>query len=388
MKFVQSFVLLLTLLLSVDAAHASSFSDPLDGQLDMGDYLAENAYGFLPVPILITEPAVGYGGGMMGVFLHESEAQKEKRKEMALTSLDGGAKLLTPAITVAGAFGTQNGTWAGFIGHRHTWKKDSIRYLGGAFYGDIHMNFYARSQKMTHQVLKLGMNGYGVIQKLQFRLGDSPLLLGVSQKLVSPELSIVEPSRADQIANRWLNMTPTVSGLGAIAEYDTRNNFLYPTAGGDYKAEYMVFSGHVGSDYDFQTFAAQGTQYFPLRQNWNLALKGKYNTLSTDERLLPPPAYPDIELRGIARNRYQGTSTASIESQVTYSFTNRWSSSLFAGVGSATDATNELFSDENHYAVGVGFRYLIARRYGLKVGIDVAKSEQDRALYFQVGTGL
>lgn len=387
MKLANS-LFLLSLTLIGTSAQATSFTDPIDGQLDMGDYLAENAYGFLPVPILITEPAVGYGGGMMGVFLHESDAQKKKRKELALKSLDGGAKLLTPAITVAGAFGTQNGTWAGFIGHRHTWNKDSIRYLGGAFYGDIHMNFYAPFAKDDASGFEMGMNGYGVIQKLQFRVSKSPVLLGVSQKFVSPELSIVEPSKANQVANRWLNMTPTVSGLGAIAEYDTKNNFLYPTAGGDYKAEYMVFSEHLGSDYDFQTFAAEGTQYIPVSQKWNVALKGKYNTLSTDERLLPPPAYPDIELRGIARNRYQGTSTASIESQVTYSFTNRWSSSVFAGVGSATDATNELFSDGNHYAYGVGFRYLIARRYGLKVGIDVAKSEEDNALYFQVGTGL
>lgn len=387
MKLANS-LFLLSLTLIANSAQATSFTDPVDGQLDMGDYLAENAYRFLPVPILITEPAVGYGGGLVGVFLHESEAQKNRRKELALKSLNGGAKLLTPAITVAGEFGTQNGTSAGFIGHRHTWNRDSIRYLGCAFYGDIHMNFYAPFANDGASGFEMGMNGYGVIQKLQFRLGESPVLLGVSQKFVSPELSIVEQSKANQLANRWLNMTPTVSGLGAIAEYDTRNSFLYPTAGGDYKAEYMAFSDHIGSDYDFQTFSAEGTQYFPVSNKWNVALKGKYNILSTDERLLPPPAYPDIELRGIARNRYQGTSTASIESQVTYSFTNRWSSSVFAGVGSATDATNELFSDGNHYAYGAGFRYLIARRYGLKVGIDVAKSEEDNALYFQVGTGL
>ncbi|MCZ8488521.1 hypothetical protein O9992_18605 [Vibrio lentus] len=46
-------------------------------ELDMGEYLAKkNAYGFLPVPILITEPAVGYGGGFTGIFMHESEEQK------------------------------------------------------------------------------------------------------------------------------------------------------------------------------------------------------------------------------------------------------------------------------------------------------------------------
>ena len=51
------------LVLVSTTASAVSFIDKIDGHLDMGEYLAENAYGFLPVPILITEPAVGYGGG-------------------------------------------------------------------------------------------------------------------------------------------------------------------------------------------------------------------------------------------------------------------------------------------------------------------------------------
>jgi len=42
------------LLATSPIAEAISFFDPIGGQLDMGEYLAENAYGFLPVPIEIT----------------------------------------------------------------------------------------------------------------------------------------------------------------------------------------------------------------------------------------------------------------------------------------------------------------------------------------------
>ncbi|GAL28873.1 outer membrane protein [Vibrio variabilis] len=48
----------------------------------MGDYLANNAYGFLPVPIVITEPAIGVGGGMLGMFLHESDEERESASSM------------------------------------------------------------------------------------------------------------------------------------------------------------------------------------------------------------------------------------------------------------------------------------------------------------------
>ena len=133
------------LLATSPIAQAVSFFDPIDGQFDMGEHLAENAYGFLPIPIIITEPAVGYGFGISGIFLHESDEQREKRRKLAGTSLDGGAQLLTPAITAAGGFATENGTLMGFLGHRHTWAEDSFRYLGGIGYGEVNMTFVPQS---------------------------------------------------------------------------------------------------------------------------------------------------------------------------------------------------------------------------------------------------
>lgn len=49
------------------------FKDPQDGRLDTSRWLLERR-GFLPVPIVITEPAVGYGGGVALAFLHHTES--------------------------------------------------------------------------------------------------------------------------------------------------------------------------------------------------------------------------------------------------------------------------------------------------------------------------
>lgn len=395
MRFISWKHCLLIGLLTSFSSLAVEFTDPIDGNLDMGEYLAENAYGFLPVPILITEPALGYGVGFAGVFLHESDAQREKRKQLASTSLDGGAQLLTPAITIAGGFATENGTWMGFIGHRRTWNKDSIRYMGGLAYGDMNMTFYRQGNKSgalspiaENSGVEFGMNGGGGMQQLQFRVDDTPLFLGVVQKYFQPELSINRHPKADEILNRLGNTTPTASGVGFLMEYDSKNNFLNPTEGINYTVEYLWFRDDIGSDYDFDTFNVKGHHYWTLSPQWSLAFRGYYKTLFTDETLLPPPAYPDIELRGIARNRYQGEQTLSLEGQVNYQWTTRWSSNLFAGLGYASSHHNSLLKEDEQYAYGVGFRYLIARRYGMKTGIDLAFSEEDTALYFQVGMGI
>ncbi|WP_203218758.1 hypothetical protein [Vibrio sp. S11_S32] len=110
---------------------AASFTDPMDGAFDMGEVIAENPYAFMPIPVILTEPAIGYGARLCGLFLNESKEARTKRKKMALESPDGGAKLLPPNFTIAGAAGTQNGTWFAGIGHRHTWLDDRIRYFGG-----------------------------------------------------------------------------------------------------------------------------------------------------------------------------------------------------------------------------------------------------------------
>ncbi len=69
--------------LSCHEAEAESFWSQLvdadDGRFDVSQFLADNAYGFLPLLIIITDPAAHGGLGAVGLFLHESEEHKEKR---------------------------------------------------------------------------------------------------------------------------------------------------------------------------------------------------------------------------------------------------------------------------------------------------------------------
>ena len=58
---------ILLLFFSCTFLNAQSFKDLFiskeDGAVDMSEFLNSNT-GFLPVPIIITEPAVGIGGGL------------------------------------------------------------------------------------------------------------------------------------------------------------------------------------------------------------------------------------------------------------------------------------------------------------------------------------
>jgi len=79
--------------------------DSLDGAFDLSNYIIE-ANGFVPVPITITEPALGgFGGGLVPVFL--------KKRPPYIDSVKG-KRIVTPVapdITGAIAAYTANNTW-------------------------------------------------------------------------------------------------------------------------------------------------------------------------------------------------------------------------------------------------------------------------------------
>ena len=80
--------------------------DPEDGMLDASDWLA-SAKGFLPVPIIISEPAVDAGLGLAGVFFH-------KRPESETRESD---EFERPSLSAIAAAYTGNDSWFAGGGH-------------------------------------------------------------------------------------------------------------------------------------------------------------------------------------------------------------------------------------------------------------------------------
>ncbi|MFK3660237.1 BamA/TamA family outer membrane protein [Scandinavium sp. NPDC088450] len=367
---------LLMLLLYASTSPAASLFDPEDGMLDMSAYLRDNPYGFLPVPMIITEPAVGYGGGLFGLFLHGKGTQQ-------------GGRYIPPAFSAFGGGGTQNGTWFVGGGHRHTWNNDHIRWLGGAGYANVNIDIYSGDVAgFGHdKAINTTSKGYGGMQKLQFRVGDSPVFVGVSQVWVNLDVSADNNPVINKVWKRVLGDNSTSSAVGLVAEYDTTNNLFWPSDGLSLSGEYRFYSSFLGGDYRYNQLELDGKYFVPLSSTVTLSLAGNYQSLTHSDAHLPPMARPFIDLRGISRYRYQGDYVGTVQTQLAWNVTPRWVLLGFVGAGSASDEASHLF-DETQVAWGTGFRYLIAREYGLHTGVDVAFSDHEQAVYFNVGSGL
>jgi hypothetical protein len=96
---------------------------------------------------------------------------------------------------------------------------------------------------------------------------------------------------------------------------------------------------------------------------------------------------PGVQIRGLPRAKYVDNAAVYGECELRYDLSKRWSGVAFVGAGKVGSALDEFFDSKTHLAGGVGFRYLIAERYGLRMGVDLAYGDDEVTVYISVGTG-
>ena len=103
---------------------------------------------FLPIPIIITEPAIGEGLGLALTYFHRSKDTPNKKTVASPGSIGQASKEQTAPPTVTGVFGayTSNETAAGGIGHMNTFRDDHIRFTGVIGVADVNSTFYVLDQ--------------------------------------------------------------------------------------------------------------------------------------------------------------------------------------------------------------------------------------------------
>ncbi|MCD4664558.1 MAG: BamA/TamA family outer membrane protein [Bacteroidales bacterium] len=342
--------------------------DTLDNALDLSYYLY-NLRGFLPVISPITEPAVGYGATFAGLFfIPKKDVEKEKFQMPDIVGVAGGL--------------TENGTWFGGGGYFGFWKKDHIRYRGVLGYGEINLKYYGKGDNILEKYpAKFTIESYFLLQQAIFRLGESKFLMGGKYQFGKATITFFEDSELPFVDPKDFELTN--SGLGLISEYENFNNILSPSKGLRVNLTYDQYLQGLGSDLDFGRFILFSHYYLPVNKFWTAGFRVE-SQLATGKT--PFYMMPYIDLRGIPIMRYQGELTALVETEQEVSFTKRWSIVGFAGIGTTYNSIEDMDRGSTAWNAGSGFRYLIARLLGLKMGVDVARGPEDWAFYVVVGS--
>jgi len=335
-----------------DGKH-SLFIDPEDGRLDASQWLVGRR-GFLPVPLVITEPAIGDGGGLALAFFHQKPGSRS-------AAPDAGSRA-PPSISAVMAAATENGTQIAGGGHFGIWREDTIRYSGFVGAMDMHVKFFGGDDfPRLDDGVAYSLKGWATLQQAIWRIGRSSLWIGGQVVYFDSDARLEEddaPPAFDALNGSIENL-----GAGLVLQYDSRDNILTPGAG--IQSEWYLRK-HWGSfvrDLDYTEIDGKNRLYFGPHPRWVVALRADTSVVNGDA---PFYALPYVNQRGIPRLRYQGEAVLTTEVEARYDIDGRWFAVAFAGGGA---------------------RYLIARELGLQAGIDVARGPEEWAVYLQVGSG-
>jgi hypothetical protein len=337
------------------------FIDEKDHGLDLSNFLAKG--GFIPVPIIITEPAVDGGFGLAAAFLsvnpdHPRQVTKH----------------------VIGAFKTGNGS-------------DGIGYFqsGFAFDGRLNYRVGVGHGKVTLDSYPAFAPGgveytnhynYGIFGSALWHFGDERFSAGPLFDFRKLKSQLDIPGVPEDFANQF-NHTLHTGALGLGFHFDSRDNTLTPTRGTNAFVEGKFNRGTFGSDRNYETYNVETYSFDRLTPNLHFGLKFELKAIRGDFPVFFAPA---IDLRGVQAMRYQGMTTVSSEIETTWQLSPRWSILAFGGFGTTDAGSKRLFKDSGGvWAGGGGIRYRLARKLGFDAGIDVAYGPGGAVFYLQFG---
>ncbi|GMQ29481.1 BamA/TamA family outer membrane protein [Algoriphagus confluentis] len=349
-----------------------SMRDTLDNQFDFSNFLI-NANGFIPLPQLITEPALGgIGLALAPVFIQPNKYPNPQGYTQ-------------PNITAVAGMYTANKSW--FVGGFRSGAitKHQMKYRVFAGYGSINLDLYRELPIVGESQFPFNFKTGLVSGTLLKEIQKSNVFVGVQYTLldteVSPEFLMTGDELPNFIQEKSLNTLQSLPGV--LVEIDKRDNIFTPNSGAFFHADFKVSADWTGSDFTYQTLRIFLFKYFQFKENWVGGFR-----LETQQQFGNAPFFlePGLNMRGVPLGRYQGTATYLLETEQRLDLSLRWSVLGFVGAAKAIPEDKTFGNADwvNNY--GVGFRYLAARLFKLRMGVDLAWSQESFGYYIVFGS--
>lgn len=349
-----------------------SFKDSLDHRIDLSDWII-TAKGFIPIVALISEPALGgFGGALVPVFI--------KPNSPYIDTINGQVvkTKVKPNMYAAGAAYTANETWLIMAGATGTIKKIRTNYRLFGGYTSINMEFYKKI--LDDEELKFEFNIQSIPIMFQFtkQLFKSHWSTGINYTFMQNKISTPNTD-----FHNIKEIKSIISKAALVVDYDNRDNFFTPNKGFRSNTSISTSANYIGSDYDFNSLSTSAFLYHPISPNLIAGFRAEYQQIWGK-----PPFYlnPFVNMRGIPMMRYQGKLTSLIETEWRWDFTKRHSVIAFGGLAKAKTEEKTFMESPLLYAAGTGWRYLIARKLNLRMGLDIAHGPEQWAYYVVFGT--
>jgi len=333
---------------------------------------------FLPIPIIITEPAIGEGLGAGLVYFHADPGSDTKRVTSA-TELNRADRQQTPPPTATGMFGfyTNNDTRGFGLGHSRTFKEDTWRLTALLADAKVNATYY-----VSDFPFGFSLDGTIAFARVKRRFGNSNMFVGFSTSMLDADITFPLDPVLDPEDD------PLIPGIGfkdigasLSVLYDSRDDTMMPESGWLAELSAWHYDEGFGGNFNYTKTKLKINSFHKLGKKFVLGWRIDGSSATGN---YPFYAAPFVSLRGIPALRYQGESAGVVEIELRYQFAKRWAVLGFTGEG-WTNERNIADKTENEidgYGFGVRWQALPAKN--VWVGLDLARGPEEDAFYIQL----
>src|SRR5215218_3166191 len=327
--------------------------------------------GFLTIPVVLSGPTIGFGAGAALVWYRMPPEAKLS------TKMD-----LPPFFALTGFYAGGNQGGAGAALYR-PYDEGRVRYLGLVTAASLDLRFYGlnESNPLSSNPLHYQFQTVGTTQKVQLRIAKAPIYAGLQYTFAATQSDFDQNRRPAVLVNDDLGIN--IGGLGTNLEYDNRNSFIDATEGSKVAGGITAYSNALGGSSNFGRANVEALLYAQPWDRWGVATR-----LDAQSAWGEVPFFftPYVSMRGLRAQRFAGRAIATAEAEVRMTIAPRWTLVGFGGAGGTAKEWNDFGDARAVGAGGVGFRYLILKKLGIRSGIDVASgSGGGTSIYIQNG---
>jgi len=328
----------------------------------------ENKNELVVAPIPIVNPTFGTGLAALGMYLYQ---------------LDEGSQ---PSFTAAGAAYTDSESYGFGIAQVAHFKDDAWKIKGGAVVFDANLRYYGTGRILGDRGISIPINQEGWAAgvrglrriKGDWYVGLQYWFLRITSTFDTSNLDIELPP-ASQLDSQ-------VAGLGAMIEYDSRDNRFNTNSGRLLNATWSNSEEAIGSDFDFSSGKADYNFYHELKPGKVIAGRGTLCMTPGDAPFYALCKFGQgVDLRGYVGGRYRDETMATVQAEYRWRFYKKWGMVAFAGVGKVAEAWSDYNFNDLLPSAGVGLRFKLSKTTDLNLSVDYAVGKDSDAWYFYVG---
>lgn len=167
-----------------------------------------------------------------------------------------------------------------------------------------------------------------------------------------------------------------ISGLGLIANYDSRDHVFYPSSGQRFQFRTFFNRRLLGSRYNFDRYTVDWSYYFPVG-------KGVIATNVVGELLTGEVPFQQLALiggpkrmRGFFEGRFRDKNLWMLQAEYRRMITGILGFAVFGGMGNVAPEVSRLFTEKVHVAYGLGLRVRLSKKDKINLRIDIGWNEE------------